>query len=154
MKDFEPVHRILKGLISKGLNKNIKIYSEKKQSPAFLSLQTEDRPPHGPHGKRSVQEFSCCCVCIFATQTCLPIICLSMALSSGSTIPDFRRHITMFLPYDCSAISEAVMLVLLKGRIYEVRPFGWLRCHDIHTKFYRDWFRHSKVVKGNTHADT
>jgi hypothetical protein len=29
-----------------------------------------------------------------------------------------------------------------------------LGCHDIHAKFHKDWFRHSKVVRGDTHADT
>jgi hypothetical protein len=26
------------------------------------------------------------------------------------------------------------------GGIYEVRRCGGLRCHDIHTKFHKDWF--------------
>jgi hypothetical protein len=29
-----------------------------------------------------------------------------------------------------------------------------LRCHDIHTKFHKDQFRHSKVDMGDTHTDT
>jgi hypothetical protein len=29
--------------------------------------------------------------------------------------------------------------------IYEVRLSDGLRCHDVHTKFHKDWFRHSKV---------
>jgi hypothetical protein len=36
----------------------------------------------------------------------------------------------------------------LMGDIYEVRRSDGLRCHDIHTKFYQDWFSHSKVDKG------
>jgi hypothetical protein len=28
------------------------------------------------------------------------------------------------------------------GWIYEVRRFDELRCHDIHTKFHKDWFSH------------
>jgi hypothetical protein len=27
-------------------------------------------------------------------------------------------------------------------------------CHDIHTKFHKDWFRGSKVVKGRIHIQT
>jgi hypothetical protein len=34
------------------------------------------------------------------------------------------------------------------GGIYEVRRLDGLRCHDIHTKFDKDWFRHSKVNMG------
>jgi hypothetical protein len=30
----------------------------------------------------------------------------------------------------------------------EERCFLWLRCHDIRTKFSKDWFRHSEVDKG------
>jgi hypothetical protein len=34
------------------------------------------------------------------------------------------------------------------GGIYEVRRGDGLRWHDIHTKFHKDWFRHSKVDMG------
>jgi hypothetical protein len=34
------------------------------------------------------------------------------------------------------------------GGIYEVRRQDWLRFHDIHTKFHKNWFRHSKVDMG------
>jgi hypothetical protein len=36
------------------------------------------------------------------------------------------------------------------GGIYEVGRLDGLRWHDIHTKFYKDWFNHSEVGKGNT----
>jgi hypothetical protein len=40
------------------------------------------------------------------------------------------------------------------GRIYEVRRCDGLRCHDIHTSFYKDCFRDLKVDKGDTqHGD-
>jgi hypothetical protein len=29
-----------------------------------------------------------------------------------------------------------------------------LRCHDIHTKFHKDWFGRSKVVSGDTHTES
>jgi hypothetical protein len=32
------------------------------------------------------------------------------------------------------------------GGIYEVCHWDGLRCHDIHTKFHKDWFRHSKFT--------
>jgi hypothetical protein len=34
------------------------------------------------------------------------------------------------------------------GGIYEVRRRDGLKCHNIHTKFHTDWFRHSKVDGG------
>jgi hypothetical protein len=45
-----------------------------------------------------------------------------------------------------SAIWEAVMLVLLMGRIYGVCHWDGLGCHNVHTEFHEDWFRLSKVV--------
>jgi hypothetical protein len=35
---------------------------------------------------------------------------------------------------------------LMEG-IYEI-------CHDIHTKFHKDWFRHSKVDRKGIHRHT
>jgi hypothetical protein len=37
-----------------------------------------------------------------------------------------------------SQTFEALVLVLLKAGIYEVRRLDWLRCHDIYTKFHDD----------------
>jgi hypothetical protein len=37
------------------------------------------------------------------------------------------------------------------GGIYEVCRSDGLRCHDIHTKFHKEWFRNSKVDAG-THT--
>jgi hypothetical protein len=39
-------------------------------------------------------------------------------------------------------------------RIYEHVVQVTSSVMDIHTEFYRDRFRHSKVVKGVTHTDT
>jgi hypothetical protein len=39
------------------------------------------------------------------------------------------------------------------GGFYEVHHWDGLRCHDIHTKFHKDWFRHSKVYMGG-YTDT
>jgi hypothetical protein len=36
------------------------------------------------------------------------------------------------------------------GRIYEVSLSDGLRGHDIHTKFHKNRFRYSKVVRGDT----
>jgi hypothetical protein len=40
----------------------------------------------------------------------------------------------------------------LMERVYEVRCRDGLRCHDIHVKFNNDWFRHTKVEKGDKQA--
>jgi hypothetical protein len=34
------------------------------------------------------------------------------------------------------------------GGIYEVRHGDGLRGYDMHAKFHKDWFRHSKVNRG------
>jgi hypothetical protein len=36
------------------------------------------------------------------------------------------------------------------GGIYELSYSDGLRCHDIHTKFYKDWFKHLKVNSGDS----
>jgi hypothetical protein len=42
----------------------------------------------------------------------------------------------------------------LTGEIYEVCRWDGLRCHDIHTKFHKDWFRHSKIDRADTQTQT
>jgi hypothetical protein len=42
------------------------------------------------------------------------------------------------------------MLVYLMGVIYELYHGDGLRCRDIHAKFHKNWFRHTKVVSGDT----
>jgi hypothetical protein len=39
----------------------------------------------------------------------------------------------------------------MMGGIYDVRHWHRLRCYDIHPKFHKDWFRHSKVDWGDIH---
>jgi hypothetical protein len=39
------------------------------------------------------------------------------------------------------------------GGICEVRRWDGLRCHDMHTKFHEEWFRHSKVNWGGIHRE-
>jgi hypothetical protein len=36
------------------------------------------------------------------------------------------------------------------GGIYEVCLLDWFSCHDKHTKFHKDCFRHSKVDRRDT----
>jgi hypothetical protein len=50
--------------------------------------------------------------------------------------------------------DEEIQTQRLMGGIYEVRLWYGLRCHDIHTKFRKDWFRHSKVDWGGGFTDT
>jgi hypothetical protein len=33
------------------------------------------------------------------------------------------------------------------GREYKLHRFDYLRCLDIHTKFHKDWFRYSRVIR-------
>jgi hypothetical protein len=41
------------------------------------------------------------------------------------------------------------------GMDLKVRRLDWLRCHDVHTNFHKDMFRHSEVSKdGFTGAQT
>jgi hypothetical protein len=40
------------------------------------------------------------------------------------------------------------------GGIYEVCHLDGLRCHDTHTRFNKDWFRHSKVDGEGGFIDT
>jgi hypothetical protein len=42
----------------------------------------------------------------------------------------------------------------LMGGIYQVRRSDALRCYEVHTKFHKNWFRHSKVDGGGGFRDT
>jgi hypothetical protein len=42
----------------------------------------------------------------------------------------------------------------LMEEIYGVGRSDSLRCHDIHTKFHKDWYRHSKFYMEDTYVDT
>jgi hypothetical protein len=46
------------------------------------------------------------------------------------------------------------VLILLTGGNNVVRRFDGLRWHDIHTKFHKARFRHSKAVRRDTHTGT
>jgi hypothetical protein len=46
------------------------------------------------------------------------------------------------------------MLELLIGGIYELCRCNGLRCHDIYTKFQKDWFKHLKANWGGGGGDT
>jgi hypothetical protein len=78
---------------------------------------------HGLHRKRHVQLFFYYCVCICSGDKFLPSRCLATC-----------KH-------------------RLVGGINGVRLSYGLRCHDIHTKFHKHWFRHSKV-NGRIHRHT
>jgi hypothetical protein len=79
-------------------------------------------------------------------------------MTSGGMIyiPSFMKLVEAFKQYwgFASAIWNAVMLVLLILGIYELRRLDGVRCHDIHTKFNKDWFKYSNVNWGDTHTDS
>jgi hypothetical protein len=39
------------------------------------------------------------------------------------------------------------------GRDVWSMPLRWVRCHNVYTKFRKDWLRHSKVVSGDALTD-
>jgi hypothetical protein len=54
------------------------------------------------------------------------------------------------LPSRCLAPKGGIILQThrLMGNIYEVCCSVGLRCHDMHTRFHRNWFRRSKFGEG------
>jgi hypothetical protein len=98
-----------------------------------------------------------------AAQTCLPSFCLT---TIGEIHIQTHRHMRptivlllrvfvaaeTFLPSRCQATIRGIHIQTrrLMGGIYEVRRLDGLRFHDIHAKFNKDWFRYSKVHRGDT----
>jgi hypothetical protein len=120
---------------------------------------------HGPHSKRRLQHF------FVAAGTCLPSYYLATRrrYTDAHTDSPFIRHglhrkwrvqqffvaAGTYIPSRCIvAIREITHTERLMGGIYEVRRWDGLRCHDIHTKFHIDSFRHSKVDGGGIHRHT
>jgi hypothetical protein len=66
------------------------------------------------------------------------------------------RLVQAFKQYSAfaSVMWVGVMLVILIGGYVKCAIEMGFKCHDIHTKFHRDWFNRSKVNKGNTHTHT
>jgi hypothetical protein len=60
------------------------------------------------------------------------------------------------LPSHCLATGRGLHIQTHRwiGEIYEVCHWSGLSCHDIRTKFRKDWFRHSKVFGGGIHGPT
>jgi hypothetical protein len=58
----------------------------------------------------------------------------------------------MCLTSHCLAMTGGIHIQIyrLMGGICEVCSWDGLRCHDVHTKFHKDWFRHSKVIRGDS----
>jgi hypothetical protein len=65
-----------------------------------------------------------------------------------------KCHVTLFPPWDCSAIWDAVMLVLLMVGIYEDCHWDGPRCHDIHTKFNKTGSDIQKLLWEDTEIHT
>jgi hypothetical protein len=67
----------------------------------------------------------------------------------------FVAAVTFFiepLPSNDNAINIGKRR-LMEG-IYEIRLCEELMCYDVHTKFHKDWFRHSEVDKGDAQTQT
>jgi hypothetical protein len=91
---------------------------------AYLSLIRQ-----GPHRHRQVQQFFYCYVCIRCRGNVL-LLTRCLATTVGLHLQTYK----------------------LMGSIYEVRCLNGLRRHDIHTKFHKVRFRHSKVEMGYTNT--
>jgi hypothetical protein len=78
---------------------------------------------HGPHRKRRVLQFFCCCVCI-----------------------RYRGNgFTLLLPSNIHIQTHRLM-----GWIYKVRHWYGLRCNDIYTRFHKVWFIQKLIEWGFT----
>jgi hypothetical protein len=115
----------------------------------------------GPHRKRRFHQF------FVVAGTYLPSRCL---VTDRQTI---LQYDTNNIENDVSDISSVVARIRcnwnmsteslpnnkkrihiqthrLMGGIYEVRRWDGLRCHFIHTRFHKDWFRYSIADRGET----
>jgi hypothetical protein len=124
---------------------------------------------HGPHRKRCLHQFlvtagmclqsRCLAPNIQTCQQSLLLYDMDRKENEASTILLLLRVFVAtrtFLPTRCLATIEAIYMHidwLGGGEIFEVRRWDGLRCQDtvyVHTKFHKEWFRHSKVHKGHT----
>jgi hypothetical protein len=62
------------------------------------------------------------------------------------------------LPSCCLAVKGGIHftepLPSKNGRVYEVRRYDGLNCHDIRTKFYKDWSGIQKLIGADTQTHT
>jgi hypothetical protein len=72
----------------------------------------------------------------------------------GTKLHDDRFRHSSNIEVITSKISEAAVLVLPMGDIYEVLCCDGRRWHHIHISFHKGQFRHSEVVMEDTHTDT
>jgi hypothetical protein len=54
----------------------------------------------------------------------------------------------------CFGNFKGCNIDITDGRNLRCTSWEWVRCHDIRTKFHKDWFNHSKFNYGDTHTDT
>jgi hypothetical protein len=96
-----------------------------------------------------------------AAGTCLPSRSLVRNVYSGSAIPAFRRHVTIYTPSVmttgtgveailrfCLLNLRACNVDITDGRDFFITLLTWAQAPDIHTKSHKDWFWHSKIVSG------
>jgi hypothetical protein len=77
--------------------------------------------------------------------------CIQIMSNNFSIVaPVFIAAVTFLPNRFLATIGRCTYRHTLMSTIYEERRSGGLRCHDMHTKLYKDWFTHSKVERGNT----
>jgi hypothetical protein len=95
---------------------------------------------HGPLRKWCVPQFYCC-VCIR---------CRRQFFTEKLPTNDKGFSLSRCL----ASIREYTYRHRLMRGIYEVWRWDGIRCHDVHTRFLKDWFRHSKVTAGQVYIDS
>jgi hypothetical protein len=66
----------------------------------------------------------------------------SLGVNRNICIPISKTH-----PLLVSYTALAALLVLIIGWIYEVPRWDGIRQHDMHAKFYDDWFENYSSIK-------
>jgi hypothetical protein len=109
---------------SSDLKSHINRFNNTKRKRSFVEELITCFPliRHWPYGRKwPVRRYFYCCVCIRCSR-----IVFTKPLPNNGSGANIQKH-------------------RLMRRIYDVRRWDGLRCHNIHTKFNKDWFRHLKV---------
>jgi hypothetical protein len=77
------------------------------------------------------------------------------ASNNYSTVACVFVAAVKFLPSRCQATIGIYTIYRqrLMWGIYEIRRWDGLRCHELHIRFHKDWFRNSKIDTGE-YTDT
>jgi hypothetical protein len=108
--------------------------------------------PNGPHRKRRLQHFfvaggmslqSCY---IATTRGCIDRPTDTSVLTIFFIVACIRCNGNVFTgPLPSNEQWDNIQTHRLVGGIYEVLRWDGVRCRDLHTKFHKNWSRHSKV---------